>query len=462
MAAELVHQVNFAAFNPQKLFVKSQSKYTLLSGGYGAGKTHALAMRMVIRCYQNRGLTGMVVASDFTRLNRDILPAFFRLLTQFGIPPPRFEQEESAIPGTPSRFMLIDPDRPADNYEGLKSKVYVASMVKPEAIKGHNLAWIALEEAQLFQRFLLHKQELVWTVMTSRLRQARPIGDPGPPATLTIDASGTPEGKSSWTCDPGMFETAPDEPERFALWSQQFRVIRASSYDNTFNPPNFVADMIASMDPDQVAEKVEGIPKAGVGGAAYPYYDRDNNVTDLEYDPGRGGLIVGLDFNVDPMAAILCQFWRGELFVFDEIWLPDSNTPAMARRIVQRARDLGIIDLELFVEVFPDASGRARKTSGESDFQCLRAEGLTNLRYPPEGNPRVSFRLNCVNGALYHRKLWIAKRCKHLQADMQQVARDKYGDLIKTGDLTHVSDALGYVVTRLIPIYNPGIGIARG
>lgn len=418
---------------PQREFMLSPSRFTTLSGGYGSGKSWALRLKSLYRACQNPGMPGMIVASDYGRLSRDVLPGFFELCDEHEI---SREWLRQPMPGLPARALLLGQG-------WLDSIVYFGSMDAPEAIKGANLAWITCEEITLFPRNLPGKDEPTWGVLISRLRI--------PGATNTIDGSGTPEGKNSWTCDPGRFETAPDSPEQVAAWLRDYRVIRAGTASNPFVADTYMADLRNTLDPIQQREKIDGMPAAGGGGQCYYAFDRARNVRRVRYSRLCGEIVIAQDYNVDPACALLCQFARGFLFVFDEVVLPNSNTPAMARELARRVKALGSRPDECVV--FPDAAGRARQTSGTSDHAIMRQHGFTRLRFNRSGNPPVIDRVNSVNGALYHGRVLIDPSCVTIIRDLSQVASGPDGCPIKTTRaLTHTSDALGYVVMRLLPI----------
>lgn len=435
-AQERVARIPIKATPPQREFMNSPAKYTLFQSGFGGGKSFIGRHKAVFRCIQNAGMEGMLIAATYNRLSRDVLPGFFEILQKAGI---RYEWLKPAVPGTPSRQLLVGRGT-------INSIVHIASLDRGETVKGPNLAWINCEEVTLFPRNVTGKQETIWGVLVSRLRVEG--------GSNTIDASGTPEGMGNWTCDPGRWGKAPNDPTQLAAWLRDFKTIRASSWTNTHLPADFVQSMINAMDPTQVAEKVYGRPAAGTKGMAYYAFRVEKNVCPVHYDRLRGPIIVGLDFGVNPATCCLMQFCQGVITVFDEIGLADSNTPAMAQALKRRVRKLGVHPRD--VMVYPDASGRIRHTVGGTDFAILREVGFQTLIYELEGNPRVRDRVNAMNGALYHRRVLVAPNCVGIVRDLSQVAIDDDGNLIKTPGLTHFSDGLGYAVEKLLPIRGSG------
>src|SRR5579863_1315009 len=145
-------------------------------------------------------------------------------------------------------------------------------------------------------------------------------------------------------------------------------------------------------------------------GRVYYAYSEANQVADLCFAP-EVGLCWALDFNVDPMTAIIAQTIHGKIHVLEEIFLSNSNTSAMCERFEQqanfylpkyRAANGGA---PLPITVYGDATGQARSTSSITDYDLIReyfrSRGQFRLQfdYPPS-NPPVKDRVNSVNAML--------------------------------------------------------------
>ena len=193
------------------------------------------------------------------------------------------------------------------------------------------------------------------------------------------------------------------------------------------------------------------------GGQTYYAFDPAYNVRPCLYDATRA-LLVGSDFNVNPMAWVVAQ-QHGDLTleVIDEIWLENANTPMALEELWRRwgHHRAGF-------EFYGDATSRARKTSAAtSDYVLIlnhpkfKAAGRT-VHYPG-GNPRVADRYATVNAALCtadgRRRLFIDDRCVRLANDLTYVYEEEGAEeATKVGDLTHISDALGYLVMYKLPL----------
>jgi hypothetical protein len=59
----------------------------------------------------------------------------------------------------------------------------------------------------------------------------------------------------------------------------------------------------------------------------YYAFERSSHVRSMEFDPALP-LFWSLDFNVDPMCCVVGQRDKDQVYVLEELVLPDSNTPA--------------------------------------------------------------------------------------------------------------------------------------
>lgn len=198
------------------------------------------------------------------------------------------------------------------------------------------------------------------------------------------------------------------------------------------------------------------------GSIFYAYKDVEapegNLLSSIQYNP-KLPLIIGQDFNVDPMAWIIGQSYEDKahihIHVIDELYIRNTNTPAALSELYKRygQHNSGF-------EFFGDASGRARKTSASiSDYVHIKQDTrFHNSRvYFLKANPRVQDRFAACNAmfcnAKGERRLFIHPRCKNLRKDLQDrnyVEGSNEPD--DYGDIGHISDALGYPIHRLFPI----------
>ena len=79
-----------------------------------------------------------------------------------------------------------------------------------------------------------------------------------------------------------------------------------------------------------------------------------------------------MDFNLDPMSAVICLRHGQDLLAIDEIVMYGSNTDEMVAEIKDRYPNRHII-------IYPDPASRQRKTSagGRTDLSILQNAGFS-------------------------------------------------------------------------------------
>ena len=152
--------------------------------------------------------------------------------------------------------------------------------------------------------------------------------------------------------------------------------------------------------------------------------------------------MIGSDFNVSPTTSIVFQICNGVMYVCDEVWLDVGDTFKLCDALIKKGVKGG--------KVFPDSTGKNRKTSGKSDFDILKENGFT-VQYVH--NPLQRDRVNNINRLFTHDAIIVHPRCKKLINDLSKV-QWKNGKLDEGADkkLTHISDCLGYPAWQLFPM----------
>jgi hypothetical protein len=189
---------------------------------------------------------------------------------------------------------------------------------------------------------------------------------------------------------------------------------------------------------------------ASLTGRVYYEFDRLLNVSADVKDTGAE-LLIGMDFNINPMSAVVGVKAANQLHIIDEITIQNGNTELISEAIQRKFPDRR-------VQVYPDPSGKARKTSspvGQTDFSILAAHGFRVL----SGNaaPLVVDRCNEVNAMLKNaagdRRLIVHSRCKQLIKCLDGLTfKEGTSQPDKDMGLDHLPDALGYLVHFEYPI----------
>lgn len=196
-------------------------------------------------------------------------------------------------------------------------------------------------------------------------------------------------------------------------------------------------------------EAMHGRVYANFHRAAFPQGNLDAAVADA-----GGELLIGQDFNVNPMATIIAQRVADECHVLDALEIPTSNTEELATELKHRYPGRRIV-------VCPDPSGRARKTSaavGITDFTILERAGF-EVRADSRA-PLVVDRVNVVQSMLQsadgRRRLRIHPRATKLVRALDGLTyKEHTSQPDKSTGLDHITDALGYLCWQEFNLIHP-------
>jgi len=196
------------------------------------------------------------------------------------------------------------------------------------------------------------------------------------------------------------------------------------------------------------------------GGGVFHAFSESYNVRRVEYHHDQA-IVVGSDFNVNPMAWVLGHRYKNRMEWFDEIYMEHTNTPATLRVLYERYKShVGGF------EFYGDATGQQNKSSAEqSDYNHIasdkRFHELGCSVHYPSINPPVSDRFAACNAMFCNVdddcRMFVDPSCAHLIDDLRtraykpgtKEADDKQGRVRKIG---HMTDAMGYPVFRLFPV----------
>jgi hypothetical protein len=224
--------------------------------------------------------------------------------------------------------------------------------------------------------------------------------------------------------------------------------------------PAEVAKARETMAPKDFAEQYEA-QWVNAGGGIYYAFNPEFNCPPCGHRNNMP-ILVGSDFNVDPMCWVLAHRIGEDLEVFDELILHDSNTPHALNELWRRwGHHQG------GWQFYGDPSSRARKTSAtQSDYAHIwndqRFQKARRTLHYPSGPAPVEDRYSAVNARLCNadetRRLFIDPRCTTLIEDLETCSyREGTREPAFDKDHFHASDALGYIVSRIWPIrFNVG------
>jgi len=160
--------------------------------------------------------------------------------------------------------------------------------------------------------------------------------------------------------------------------------------------------------------------------------------------------MIGMDFNVSPMTAVVAQRAGDQCQIIHEIVLMNSNTQEIMDEINRKYEGRQ-------GAVHPDPSGVARKTSapvGETDFTLIEQAGWPVYRATTY---LLVDRINSVNAMLCNaqgqRRLLISPSCTHLIKALDGLTYKQDTKLPdKSSGLQHITDALGYLIMGAFPM----------
>jgi hypothetical protein len=187
-------------------------------------------------------------------------------------------------------------------------------------------------------------------------------------------------------------------------------------------------------------------------GRIFYAFDRKYNVKQYN-DPLPRELHLGVDFNIDPMSAVLGVKTGNVMHIIDEFKIFGSNTEELVEEVKTRYPEHTII-------AYPDPAGAQRKTSagGKTDHTILRNAGFTVKA--PHSHNAVRDGINAVNAKLLSSSgfttLFFDPKCKYaIECLEKQTYKEGTSIPDKDSGFDHMNDALRYMVDYLFPIKQP-------
>ena len=394
---------------PQSEFVLHEDKYPLFVGGFGAGKTEALMYRAMLLKDKHPNNDFAWYAPTYDLIRMIAFPRWEALLLEAGV-----------------RYKLIKSPVNELQIDGC-GKIIFRSMDNPQRIIGYQVAHSFFDELDTLKK---DDAAYVWRQALARNRQALPNKEKNTMAVAT-----TPEG----------FRFCYDAWERNP--KKGYSLVRAPTSSNPHIPEDYI-ESLRDIYPENLLEAyLEGKFVNLTFGAVYRNFDRVKCGSTETIKP-NDQLLIGQDFNVGNMASVIFVRRENGFHAVGEL-MGLLDTPETIRVIQERYGQHKIV-------MYPDASGKARKSVGAStsDIALLKQAGFT-VRAKNK-NPMVKDRVLSVNKALEDGKLWInVSKCPETARCVEQQTYDKNGEPDKTMDLDHPSDALGYPISFEMPIRKP-------
>lgn len=407
---------------PQSKFLAMPHKFRAFVAGFGSGKTWVGCQAMCSHFWQHPGKNAGYFAPTFPHIRDIFYPTIEEVAETMGL-----------------RVVIRSGDKEVDFYNGkqYRGTTLCRSMSNPGSIIGFKIGHALIDELDVMTA---DKARLSWMKIIARMR----YNDAG--LRNGIDVTTTPEG-FKFTHE--MFVQALAERPELA---GNYGLLQASTYDNARNLPH---DYISSLEQTYPAELIGAYLRGQftnlTSGTVYRSYDRVRCNSDETIQAGEP-LLIGMDFNVDHMAATV-YVKRGAVWHAVGELKDLHDTPAMVKAIKERWQDIGHK-----IYVYPDASGGNRKSvdASKSDIALLEQAGFT-VRANSQ-NPRVKDRIMAVNKALESGLMRVnARLAPTVAKNLEHQAYDKNGDPDKTGGQDHQNDASTYPIAYELPIVRPVI-----
>lgn len=238
-------------------------------------------------------------------------------------------------------------------------------------------------------------------------------------------------------------------------------IVRGSSYENRANlAPTWFAETIAAYEGTRLGrqeihgerlEAVEGRVYSSFSAVAYPIGNVDASVKDTGAE-----ILVGQDFNVNPMASVIAVRVGDECHVLDALEIGVSNTEEVVDEINRRYPNRRIV-------VCPDPAGKQRRSSapvGQTDYTVMQRGGWT-VRAPAAA-PLVVDRVNNAQAMFLQgarRRVRIHPRAVPLISALKNLTY-KEGTSIrdKSSGFDHVCDALDYLLWQEFNVLSEPVG----
>ena len=419
--AELRQRILDACLPAQREFLEDEDHRILgYIGGFGSGKSWALAAKLIFLGLRNPGQTLMAVEPSFPMIRTVLMPAMDAALDQFGI---EYDFRVSPQP----EYRLALPTGPVT--------ILCQSALNYQRIRGQNIAASVWDEADTLSADVAQK---AGEMLLARMRTGN---------CNQLAIASTPEG-FRYCYRQFREQPGPDK-----------RQITVNTMDNPHLPPEFVPSLERNYPKQLIAAYLRGEYVNLASCALYPEFDRSLNYTDTtptEMDT----IYVGIDINVGNSVTQHLVRRGDEFHFFNE---------AIYRDTQQIANGLKELYPEHFrrgqLVLIPDAASKQRATAAaqESDLGILKKAG--HKVSPQQSNPLIQDRVNAVNALIEQRKIKVGNGCKNLIRTYEQHAYDDSGRPEKGGvgmdDLSHAGDASGYVVYRLAAIRQWKTGRAK-
>jgi hypothetical protein len=423
--------MQFDLYPHQADFVSDfKTRYLALIGGYGSGKTMALAVKLICLCLLNPGCTGLALSPTYGMAIRNLIPAIDDELWKQNIPF-KFNKSELTYIINPGQEQTVLHVLPAEKYK---------------RAAGLNLAFFGVDEAD---QLSLDQFVNSWNMLISRLR--------APKAKFVQGvAVSTPEGFKG--CYRYWVKEVADKVKGY----EQRRMIQARTRDNKSLPQEYIEDLEAQYPPELLAAYLNGefVNLKGLP-VYYRYKPCVTYVDELTKEQRYGNwtsktlddfpdhpLHVGLDFNKGVNPCLIHVISNGYRYLVDEVWgLRDTDACILELKKRYANREM---------HFYPDAMGFEAYRNYEKHF------GAGRVHYHP-ANPRVAKRVASLHIGICdpvskQRRYFVnPEKCPRTDEAFQNQVYNANDEPDKDAGYDHGPDAAGYFHNWYYPADDKGM-----
>ena len=311
------------------------------------------------------------------------------------------------------------------------SSVTLKGTEADSSLRGSGLAMLIIDEAPFVKDGVIRG-----TLM--------PMVADTPGSVLVLSSS--PYGKNNEFYDLYIHACKPDN---------DWYVKKFTTEEAKIVPPEELAVFKAILTPEEYAREFLA-EFTDLVGIIYTNFKPEEHVVDWDYEVGE--LVIGMDFNLNPMACVIGIRHPGGIHLIDSIEQFNSDTEKLQKTVYEKYPTSKI-------SVYPDPAGAAGKTSassGGSDHNILAGPPFHWKVYSHAKHPRVRDRISAVQIAFRMGKITIQEgTCGRLvECLMKQSYKERSDEPEKNTGYDHLNDALGYMVEYLYPIMAPSKKLA--
>ena len=390
--------------NPQQTISDSSSRFRVVVAGRRFGKSY-LSMNEMAKVARHPLKNVWYIAPTYRMCRQIIWEQFKDKLTEINWLRKSNETDLSLTLTNGSKISL----RGADN---------------PDSLRGVSLDFVVFDEFA----YIDHRawQEIIRPTLSSTQGSAMFIT--------------TPCGVSNWAYD--LFNKGNDPSE------EQWESFKYTTVDGGFVPEWEIEQ--AKKDLDKRTFDQEYLADFTTAtNLVYYAFDRQLNIRPWEKEI-PSVIHVGMDFNVNPMSAVIFAQEGNTVYAIDEITLLSSNTEEIVEEIKLRYPSKKVI-------VYPDPAGTQRKTSagGLTDHKILANAGFV-VKAPNRHNA-VRDGNNAVNAKLCNvkneRTFFVDPKCKKtIDALSKHSYKDGSSIPDKDTGFDHMADAIRYYIDYVFPV----------